>query len=420
MVYSNSGSMGVVLEPLVTGEVDVATGTALMFYAFMLAGIIQIVLGFFGVAKLLRLMPVSVMIGFVNGLAIVLFLAQMKNFQTGRVDGGGGQLGRRRLNSFNVFTDNTVEWMTGELLGYTLLIVIVTMITIVVYPFVSKKVPKWLAPVRHIPPILVGIIIATVLEWAIIRGAVGSQTRTLTDIAKVKGVAPNLVWFDHQWHMPTLDGSTISKVLGTAISLMAVGLVESLMTVRLVNEITSSSSNIHREAIVGGVGNLAAGAFGGQGGNSEIGLTMVNLKCGGRTRIAATVSGILVVLVVSAAYKLINLIPLAGLVGVMLVIALNTFDWASTWMVLAAALPLKLRDHKAVSDKLSEKRIARADALIIVIVTVATPFTNLAIAVAIGIAVACLAFVWSSSESIDTRSYFRPGMNVKDPAIIKV
>lgn len=411
MVYSNSGSMGVIIEPFVADE-----GTEMMFYAFILAGIIQIALGFLGVAKLLRLMPVSVIIGFVNGLAIVLFLAQMKSFQTDLDLGGGDGESSRRLNSFSVFTDGS-EWISGSQLWYTLLIVIVTMITIVVFPKVTKKIPKRLAALAYLPPILVGIIIATVVEWAIVRGAAGHEgTRTLDDIAKVKGSVPELAWFDDTWNMPPLDSNTFSTVLPTAISLMAVGLVESLMTVRLVNEITQTSSNIHREAIVGGVGNFVAGAFGGQGGNSEIGLTMVNVQSGGRTRIAATVSGLLVLIVVLVASPLINLIPLAGLVGVMLVIAFNTFDWGSTLMVLAAALPEKYRSHKAVY----EKKISRADAVIIVVVTVATPFTNLAIAVAIGIAVACLTFVWHNSEAITAQSYYRPGVDVTDPAIIKV
>lgn len=411
MVYSNSGSMGVIIEPFVADN-DVEY----MFYAFVLAGIIQIALGFMGVAKLLRLMPVSVIIGFVNGLAIVLFLAQMKSFQENLSFGGSNNDGSRRLNSFSVFTDGS-EWISGSQLWYTLLIVVVTMIVIVIYPMLTKHVTGPLAFLKMIPPILAGIIIATAVEWAIVRGAANHEgTRTLDDIAEVTGSLPELAWFDSQWNMPPLDGDTFTTILPTAISLMAVGLVESLMTVRLVNEITQTSSNIHREAIMGGVGNMVAGAFGGQGGNSEIGLTMVNVECKGRTRIAATVSGLLVLVVVLVASPAINLIPLAGLVGVMLVIAFNTFDWGSTLMVLAAALPERYRSHKAVF----EKKISRADALIIVVVTVATPFTNLAIAVGIGIAVACLAFVWHNSEAVTAQSYYRAGYDVKDPPIIKV
>ncbi|CBN74518.1 putative sulfate permease family protein [Ectocarpus siliculosus] len=417
MVYSNSGSMGVIIEPFVADE-----GTEMVFYAFMLAGIIQVALGFLGVAKLLRLMPVSVIIGFVNGLAIVLFLAQMKSFQEGLSLGGSGgdddegDDSRRRLNSFSVFTDGS-EWLSGSQLWYTLLIVVVTMITIVVYPMLTKNLKGTWAVLKMLPPILVGIIVATAVEWVIVRFAAGHDgTRTLEDIANDVGSFPQPAWFDDEFDMPPLNGSTFATILPTAISLMAVGLVESLMTVRLVNEITQTSSNIHREAIVGGVGNFVAGVFGGQGGNSEIGLTMVNVECGGRTRIAATVSGLLVLFVVLGASPAINLIPLAGLVGVMLVIAFNTFDWGSTLMVLAAALPERYRSHKAVF----EKKISRADALIIVVVTVATPFTNLAIAVGIGIAVACLAFVWKNSEAVTAQSYFRAGYDVKDPAIIKV
>ncbi len=422
MVYSNSGSMGVIIEPFVEQEGDL--GEEMVFYAFILAGLIQIGLGFLGVAKLLRLMPVSVIIGFVNGLAIVLFLAQMKNFQA-IPDCVVEEVGpSRRLNSFTVFTDGS-EWMSGAELWYTLLIVVVTMIVIVVYPMLTEKLTGRMAAFKMIPPILVGIIVATVVEWGIVRGAAGYEgTRTLDDIASSgcdggsddSGSIPKLAWLDDAHDMPPLNGDTFSTILPTAISLMAVGLVESLMTVRLVNEITQTSSDIHREAIVGGVGNLVAGAFGGQGGNSEIGLTMVNVESGGRTRIAATVSGLLVLIVVLVATPAINLIPLAGLVGVMLVISFKTFDWGSTLMVLATALPERYRLHKAVF----EKKISRADALIIVVVTVATPFTNLAVAVGIGIAVACLAFVWHNSEAVTAQSYFRAGYDIKDPAIIKV
>ena len=416
MVYSNSGSMGVIIEPFVEQEGDL--GEELVFYAFILAGIIQIGLGFLGVAKLLRLMPVSVIIGFVNGLAIVLFLAQMKNFQvlTNTDEEDLNVEGSRRLNSFSVFTDGS-EWISGSELWYTLLIVVMTMIVIVVYPMLIEKTTGRWKGLKLVPPILVGIIVATIVEWVIVRGAAGyGGTRTLKDLSEVSGTVPKLAWFDDAHDMPPLDSDTFSTILPTAISLMAVGLVESLMTVRLVNEITQTSSNIHREAIVGGVGNLVAGAFGGQGGNSEIGLTMVNVQSGGRTRIAATVSGLLVLLVVLVASPVINLIPLAGLVGVMLVISFNTFDWGSTLMVLAAALPERYRSHKAVF----EKKISRADAVIIVVVTVATPFTNLAIAVGIGIAVACLAFVWHNSEAVTAQSYYRAGYDIKDPAIIKV
>ena len=416
MVYSNSGSMGVIIEPFVEQEGDL--GEEMVFYAFILAGIIQIGLGFLGVAKLLRLMPVSVIIGFVNGLAIVLFLAQMKNFQvlTNTDEEDLNVEGSRRLNSFSVFTDGS-EWISGSELWYTLLIVVMTMIVIVVYPMLIEKTTGRWKGLKLVPPILVGIIVATIVEWVIVRGAAGyGGTRTLKDLSEVSGTVPKLAWFDDAHDMPPLDSDTFSTILPTAISLMAVGLVESLMTVRLVNEITQTSSNIHREAIVGGVGNLVAGAFGGQGGNSEIGLTMVNVQSGGRTRIAATVSGLLVLLVVLVASPVINLIPLAGLVGVMLVISFNTFDWGSTLMVLAAALPERYRSHKAVF----EKKISRADAVIIVVVTVATPFTNLAIAVGIGIAVACLAFVWHNSEAVTAQSYYRAGYDIKDPAIIKV
>nr|AFA52600.1 putative sulfate permease family protein [Vaucheria litorea] len=428
MIYCNSGSMGVILEPL-----NKDYSVEYMFYAFIIAGIVQIIIGYGGIAKVVRLMPVSVMIGFVNGLAIVLLLAQVKNFKRGSIFSDSSNVATansRRLasTSFDVlFNDN--EWISGSELGYMFIVVISTMLTVIY----ANRVTNLL------PPILIGVIVATIVEWGLIRGIIGSETNTLGEVAEISGTFPqDLVWTGAQYKMPPLNADTLSIVIGPALSLLAVGLVESLMTVRLVNEITCTPSNINREAIFGGVGNLFAGTLGGQGGNSEIGLTMVNLRSGGRNRVAGVTSGLLVLIIVLGAYPVINLIPMAGLVGVMVVIAWNTFDWSSLPKVIASLSPrswrnspdtdahdrtksgLFTRDANARRNLLASQGISRPDALIIIAVTIITPFTNLAIAVGVGVGLALLTYTWQSGYRVSTHTYFRKGVDITDPPIIKV
>ncbi|KAG5186317.1 sulfate transporter family-domain-containing protein [Tribonema minus] len=484
MIYSNSGSMGVILESAVRSY-----GVGHMFQAFITAGIIQIVLGFLGVAKLLRLLPVSVMIGFVNGLAIVLLLAQVKNFQDNLIFGqqqstmSDAAGGRRLATSFDVFGEG--NWLTGAELAYTCVVAVLTAATVVGMTWIARgqdgmKVVLVLVAhivgagfVTAIPPILIGLMVAIVAEHAIIRGGIGSATKTLGEVAEISGNLPTLVWLSASVVLPPYN---IGEVLPTAISLLAVGLVESLMTVRLVDEILDSTSNIHLETVMGGVGNFVAGAFGGQGGNSEIGLTMVNLKSGGSNRIAGVTSALLVLLVILVASPLLNLVPMAGLVGIMVVIAVNTFDWSSISLVVGALVPRSqcakitacagtagkrksaagckrcLAGHRAnlpqaensvlygvdeeadnsprtastsnstpaVAPAPAKSHMSRPDALIIIVVTIVTPFTNLAIAVGCGVGLALLAFAWQSSNQVVCRSYICSGLEVTDPPVIKV
>ncbi|CAM9481228.1 unnamed protein product [Discosporangium mesarthrocarpum] len=404
MIYCNAGAIAVVVAPLVENE-----GVEYMFYAFMLSGIITTILGFLKVAKLLRLLPASAMIGFVNGLAIVIFLAQLKNFQI-EDETHDGDHGRRLstgggLGSFDVLT-NGATWVQGEELAYMLINVAITMA-------VMGVMPKF----TSVPSALGGIVVSTIFEWAIVRAAIGSETNTLQDVAEISGGVPVPVWNDPAYDLPPLDGNTLGTIIGPAITISAVGLIESLMTVRLVDETLQSKGNPHTESVWLGVGNLVAGAFG-QGGCSEIGLTMINLKSGGRTRVAGVISALLVLFFILVASPVINLIPVAGLVGVMFVVVIHTFEWSSLRMLGTTALPGRWRSF--LKGEKALQKIKRADALVVLVVTVVTPFTDLAIAVAAGCAVALLNFAWDSSNNISAITQFRRGTKPSDPPVTKI
>ncbi|CAN0010476.1 unnamed protein product, partial [Phaeothamnion confervicola] len=416
MVYCNSGAMGSVLVSLVT-----TAGLEYVFYAFIFAAIAQVVLGFLNVHRLLRLLPESVMLGFVDGLAIVLILAQVKNFQVrsgglaGSLPAGfdsssaaGAASRRRRLeNSFSVFTDGS-EWVGITELGYMLLDIVATVAAILAVWRISSKAPALLA----------GLAAGTAMEYAIVRAACGGATRTLADVANISGKLPTLVWLYSDINLPPFNIDTLAKIVPTGISLMAVGLIESLMTLRLVNEMTQSRSDARREAVWGGVANGIAAVLGGQGGNSEIGLTMINLKSGGRTRLPALTSGLLLLLVVLVAYRAVNLIPTSAIVGVMVAISVQTFDWSSVPLVWASFVPRRWRGG-CVSRR--ARAISRADAAIIVVVTVVTPLTNLAVAVAAGVGLAVLAYSWKSGDRVSVLAGLRAGVPGKgEPPVVRV
>jgi len=402
MIYCNAGAVAVVLVDLQTKN-----GSEFVFWAFMLSGVITSLLSLVGVAKLLRLLPASVMVGFVNGLAIVIFLAQLKSFQVASDDDGpggghrrlgGGFVGdeQRRLNSFAVFEGNP-EWVSGGELGFMLLNVFITMAAMFAAPMFSwtKKVPGALA----------GVVTAMVVEWLVVRTICGGETTTVGDVAKVEAVIPVPVWLSSDYSMPPLNGETLGTVLPTAITITAVGLVESLMTVRYVSGRTKVAADPNVEALMLGIGNIFAGAFGGQGGCSEVGLTLINLNSGGANRVSALTAGLLTLVIMYAAYPVINAVPVAGLAGIMFVVCTHCFDFGSLKTISSSLLPKWVREKYALG--ISHK-INRIDAVVIVAVTVITPFYDLAIAVGVGCIIAMCGFTWETADRLTVEVVFNP------------
>ncbi len=166
-----------------------------------------------------------------------------------------------------------------------------------------------------------------------------------------------------------------------------------------------------------GASNIIASVFGGQGGHSDIGLTLINISSGGRTRIPGVVAGIFTLLVILILHTVINIIPMSGLVGVMVVVVYGIFDWPSLPLVFQSLLPRALKS-KIFSNP--RNKISRMDALAVIIVTIVTPFTNLAIAMACGCGVVFLGYIWQSASSLKIYSYCRTGIQSDDPHVIKV
>uniref|UniRef100_UPI00066FEA23 SulP family inorganic anion transporter n=1 Tax=Frateuria defendens TaxID=2219559 RepID=UPI00066FEA23 len=303
----------------------------------LLGGLIQLAFGLLKLGKLIRMVPHPVMLGFVNGLAIVIAGSQLEHFRA--ADGG---------------------WLAGAPLYTMLGLAALAMLIVYLLPRLTRALPSALAAIAAV----------TLLVQAL-----GLHTRTIGDIAAIHGGLPAL-------HLPAVPWNldTLRIVLPYALVMAAVGLLETLLTLNLVDEITASEGQPDRECVALGAANLVSGLFGGMGGCAMIGQTMINLSSGGRGRLSGVVAGAMVLCFVLFLSPLIERIPLAALVGVMAVVAQRTFAWGSL-----RRLP----------------RLPRADALVIVAVTAITVATNLATAVLCGVVISALSFAWKHASTIE-------------------
>eukprot|EP00924_Labyrinthula_sp_SR-Ha-C_P003980 augustus_masked-scaffold_3-processed-gene-10.7-mRNA-1 protein AED:0.02 eAED:0.03 QI:0/-1/0/1/-1/1/1/0/638 len=369
-----TGAIAVVLPEFVEEH-----GVGFLFITIIIMGMIEIVLGLVGVGKLVRLIGAPVMIGFCNGLAIVIFLAQFHSFK----------------HECEANYDGPFKgcWLEGDVIAWQCGIILVTMLTIVYIPKLTKS----------FPPSLAGIIVGTILEFAVVR-PVGNETPLVEDLASVKGTFPKLIWFDDQYSgIPNFfEANTWSTAFPTALTLAVIGLVESLLTMQLVSEITRKKSSAMKECLAQGVANVVVGMFGGMGGCAMIGQSMINVKSGGVTRISSSVAGIFLLVIILAAYKLINLIPTASLAGVMFMVVIGTFDWGSLQLMFHSALPLKYRKHPKLN---AHQKIKRADALVIAVVTIVAVLVNLAVAVAAGVLLSAVFFSWDQKDVFEVKTF---------------
>jgi SulP family sulfate permease len=295
----------------------------------------MIAFGVLRLGKLIRMVPHPVMLGFVNGLAIIIALAQLEHFKHGE------------------------DWLTGTPLYLMLGLVAVTMAIVYVLPRLTRAVPPALVAI-------VGVGLAVYL--------LDLPTSTLGDMANIAGGLPALALPDIPWNLETLG-----IIAPYAILMALVGLLETLLTLNLTDEITESRGYPDRECTALGAANMVSGLFGGMGGCAMIGQTMINLSSGGRGRLSGVVAGVMILLFVLFLSPLIERIPLAALVGVMFVVAQQTFAWASLRVI---------------------NRVPLNDALVIVAVTIITVFTDLATAVLCGIVIAALNFAWQQAREL--------------------
>jgi len=350
MISGATGALAVVMVSLVAEH-----GVEYLFATVVLMGIIQIAAGVFKLGKFIRLVPHPVMLGFVNGLAIVIFLAQLSQFQ---VPGSAEHAGHGMANG---------EWLSGLPLYLMLGLVALTMAVIWLLPRVTTIIPAPLAGIAVTAAIVIGF---------------GLDVPRVGDMASIEGGLP-------AFHIPAVPMTleTLWIILPYALILAAIGLIESLLTLNLVGEITGERGGASQECVAQGVANTVTGVFGGMGGCAMIGQSMINVKSGGRTRIAGTAAALFLLVFILFAAPLIEQIPLAALVGVMFMVVIGTFAWNS--LKILTKVPL-------------------TDAVVIVLVTVVTVLTDLATAVVVGVIVSALAYAWQNATRIHAKTYETP------------
>jgi len=335
MISGATGAVAVVLVSLVQSH-----GVEYVFAAVVLAGLIQILFGLLRLGKFIRLVPHPVIFGFVNGLAIIIFMSQLTQFK-----------------------DASGNWLEGSALYLLLGLVALTMFIIHFLPKLTKVVPSSLAAIL----IIFGLVTFFNLD-----------TRTVGDIASIKGgFLP--------FHIPAIDWSFESLKLIAPYSLIiaGVGLIESLLTLNIVDEITETRGSANKEALAQGVANTLSGMFSGMGGCAMIGQSLINVSNGARARLSGIVAAIGLLSFVMFGSSLIERVPMAALTGLMIMVSIGTFEWAS------------LRTFN---------KMPKSDVFVMVLVTLVTVFLhNLALAVIVGVIIAALGFAWDNAVRIRAR-----------------
>ncbi|KXJ52162.1 SulP family inorganic anion transporter [Neptuniibacter pectenicola] len=361
MISGATGALAVVMVSLVADH-----GVEYLFATVVLMGIFQILAGAFRLGKFIRLVPHSVMLGFVNGLAIVIFLAQMKQFQ---------------------FTDSegVIRWLQGEQMFIMLGLIALTMAIIHFLPKVTRVIPSTLAAILAVTLLVMGLDL---------------DARTVQDVlADMSGnVDATIAGGLPQFHIPMvpLSFETFKIIVPYALILAAIGLIESLLTLTLIDEITETRGRGNKECVGQGVANVATGFFGGMGGCAMIGQSMININSGGFGRASGISAALFLLTFILVGSHLIEVIPVAALVGVMFIVVIGTFEWAS----------LRLWG-----------KIPRSDLIVVIAVTGVTVWQDLAIAVIVGVIISALVFAWKHAshmsfvvrDEYDTKVYFPNG-----------
>lgn len=341
MISGATGAIAVVLVSLVK-----AHGVEYVFATVILAGVIQMLAGVLKLGKFIRLVPHSVMFGFVNGLAIVIFLSQMDQFKV-------------------INTAGALEWMSGPTLYVMLGLVLVTMLIIWGLPKLTKVVPASLTAILVVSGIVIGF---------------GIETKTVGDIASIQGSFP-------PFHIPAIPFSleTIQIIFPYALIVAGVGLIESLLTLNLIDEITETRGRGNKECVAQGAANMLSGLFSGMGGCAMIGQSLINISSGARARLSGIVASVMLLFFIMFGASMIEQLPMAALTGLMIMVAIGTFEWAS--MRSFGKMPV-------------------SDVLVMVLVTLVTVFLhNLALAVLIGVIISALVFAWENAKRIRARKH---------------
>ena len=340
LISGGAGATVIVLIALMKSH-----GIEYVFGAIALAGVIQIMVGLLKLGKFIRLVPQPVMFGFVNGLAVVIFMSQFEQFKT--------------------IVNGETEWLTGTpmliMSGLTLL----TISIVRFFPKISKAVPASLAAII----IVFGVVLFLDID-----------TKQVKDIASISGSLP-------PFHIPDfpLNWETFQIIFPFGVIMAAVGLTEGLLTLNLVDEITGTKGNSNRECVAQGSANILNGFFMGMGGCPMIAQTLVNLSAGSRARLSGIVAALTILVIILFGAPVIELLPMAALTGVMIMVAIGTFEWASFRIL---------------------KRMPKSDVFVMLAVMLITVLLhNLALAVLIGVIISALVFAFFNAKRIRARKY---------------
>ena len=350
MISGATGAMAVVMVHLVSegnqlGGTD-TSGLQYLFGALLLAGILQVTAGLLKLGKFVRMIPHSVMMGFVNGLAIVIFISQLGMFKSNG------------------------NWLQGSALFIMIALVSTTMLIMVSLPLITKKIPAALTAI-------------IVVSLAVVLGDLDTETVKSFIVANggegIKAGLPN-------FQIPLISFSleTLFFIAPYSFILASIGLIESLMTLNLIDELTDTHGSGNRECVAQGAGNILNSFFGGMGGCAMIGQSIINIKSGGRGRLSGITAALALLFFILFGSSYIEQVPIAALVGVMFMVVLGTFAW-STFKVW--------------------NKVPTADVIVILLVTIITVFFDLAIAVLTGVVVSSLVFAWENAKRIRARKY---------------
>ncbi|MFV8467256.1 SulP family inorganic anion transporter [Flavobacterium sp. LB1P62] len=340
MVSGGAGATVIVLIALMKSN-----GLEYVFAAVALAGILQILVGAFKLGKFIRLVPQPVMFGFVNGLAVVIFMSQLEQFKT--------------------VVNGQIQWLSGSPMFIMLGLVALTIAIVLFFPKITKVVPAS----------LVAIIVVFTLVFFF-----GIETKTVSDIASVSGGFP-------PFHIPNIpiNFETLQLIFPYALIMASVGLTEGLLTLNLVDEITETKGNGNRECIAQGSANILNGFFFGMGGCPMIAQTLVNLSAGSRARLSGIIAAFTILIIILFGAPIIEQLPMAALVGVMIMVAIGTFEWASFRII---------------------NKMPKHDIFVGVVVALITILLhNLALAVLFGVIISALVFAWESAKRIRAKKY---------------
>ncbi len=335
MISGATGAVAVVIVALAKSH-----GVEYVFAAVVLAGVIQFAAGALRLGKLMRLVPHPVIFGFVNGLAIIIFTSQLDQFK-----------------------DPAGNWLSGAPLYVLLGLVLVTMLIIWGLPKLTKAVPASLCAILTVFAIVLGFDI---------------DTKTVGDIASIKGGFP-------PFHLPNIPLSfeTLRIIFPYAAIVAGVGLIESLLTLNIIDEITETRGIGNKEAIAQGTANILSGVFSGMGGCAMLGQSLINVSNGARARLSGIVAAIMLLVFIMFGANLVEKLPMAALTGLMIMVAIGTFEWAS------------LRTFS---------RMPKSDIFVMILVTLVTVLLhNLALAVVVGVIISALVFSWDNAKRIRAR-----------------